>query len=239
MTEREVLWHREERELTLDGEPVLAYDLSWPEFREEGPGMRRINRCYQHMARVWRQRWQREVYCLACLQLAQRRADSRPFFPWKASLKGQVSLREGDLLSLRLQGEEIRGDGRPNLVCWGDTWQVAQGIPCPISQAIGAGRGWRRRLLQAALEEGRARSARGECFLGADWEKQLKGLLPLEDYCLTPQGLELPFPQCTIAPPAEGVPVLSLPLPLAPPQAEAPSSLQGKLGGLLRKRKKT
>lgn len=237
MTEREVLWHREERELTLNGEPVLVFRLSWPELREEGPGARRINRCYRRMAQVWRQRWQREVYCLACLQLAQRRTDSRPFFPWRACLKGEVTLWEGDVLSLRLEGEEIRGDGRPNRVCWGDTWQVGQGIPYPISRAMGGGRGWRRRLLQAALEEGRARSARGECFLGADWEKQLKGLLPLEDYCLTPQGLELPFPQSTIAPPAEGVPVLSLP-PSLPHQGES-SPARRRLGAFWRKRKKT
>ena len=36
----EVIWHQEASTLTLEGEPVLAYSLSWPEVTGAGPGGR-------------------------------------------------------------------------------------------------------------------------------------------------------------------------------------------------------
>ena len=74
----QVLWHEENRTLTLEGEPVLDYALSWPELADAGRGGRRISRYYARLAQSWRLRWQREVYWKACIQLADRRAAARP-----------------------------------------------------------------------------------------------------------------------------------------------------------------
>ena len=126
----EVLWHEEERTLTLSEEPVLHYRLAWPELRNVGFRGRWINRFYAHMAQVWRQRWEREVYCRACFDLAQRRAESRPFTPWTGRLEGEVVFQDAERLSIRMHGEEIRADGEPCRVQWDDAWNVPEGAPC-------------------------------------------------------------------------------------------------------------
>ena len=207
----EVLWREEKRQLTLEGELVLEYTLSWPEVRGGGLGGRWISRYYARLARAWRLRWQREVYWKACLELAACRAASRPFTPWKGKLGGEVALLEGGLLSLRLEGEEIRGDGRPSRVRWGDVWKVREGAPCSLREVLGKGRGWRKGLVDEVIRQGRSRREAGDCFLDGDWEKGAKAHLPHRDFCLTPAGVELTYPQCTIAPAAEGTPVSVVP----------------------------
>ena len=70
-TEPQVLWHEEKGSLTLEGEPVLEYTLSWPEVQNAGLSGRWISRYYDRLARSWKQRWQREVYLAACLRCFQ------------------------------------------------------------------------------------------------------------------------------------------------------------------------
>ena len=78
----QVSWSREERTLTLEGEPVLTYALSWPAVENAGLGGRWISRYYARLAGSWRRRWEREVYWRACLALAEAREGARPFQPW-------------------------------------------------------------------------------------------------------------------------------------------------------------
>lgn len=208
----EVIWQEERRTLTLEGEPVLEYTLSWPQVTGGGMGGRWISRYYDHMARVWRLRWQREVYWKACLELAERRAESRPFIPWRGRLAGEVALLENGRLSLRLEGEEIRGDGKPCRVRWGDVWNVREGAPCPLKEIFAGKRGWKKKLQKQIVQQGNRRRTSGDCFLDRDWEQKVRRLFPEQEYCLTPDGLEFAFPQGAIAPAAEGTPVFQIPL---------------------------
>ena len=216
--EVEILWQEEKRRLTLEGEPVLEYTLAWPEVRGGGLGGRWINRYYTRLAQAWRLRWQREVYWKACLELAACRAVSRPFTPWQGRLGGEVALLEGGLLSLRLEGEETRGGGRSGRVRWGDVWKVQEGAPCSLKEIVGGGRGWRKGLVNEVLRQGRGRRKVGDFFLDGDWEKGARTYLPYQDFCLTPEGVELAYPQCTIAPAAEGTPVFVIPRALTSPR---------------------
>lgn len=208
----EVVWQEEQRTLTLEGEPVLEYALSWPEVTGGGLGGRWITKYYAHLAKSWRLRWQREVYWLACLELADRRAASRPFTPWTGKLSGEVTQLEGGLLSLRLVGEEIRGNGKLCLVRWGDVWKVREGAPYPLRAFFPGERRWKKRLTGQVAQQGNDRRAAGDCFLDQGWEARIPKLLPTGDYCLTDQGAELAFPQSAIAPAAEGTPVFYAPL---------------------------
>lgn len=210
--EPEVVWHEERRTLTLEEEPVLEYTLSWPEVVGAGLGGRWISRYYAYMAKTWRLRWQREVYWKACLELARRRAASRPFTPWSGKLTGEVALLEHGVLSLRLEGEEIRGDGKPCRVRWGDVWNVREGAPRPLREFLGKKRGWKKRLLAQIIQQGGERKAAGDCFLDQGWEQRVRRLLPAQEFCLTPDGLEFAFPQGAISPAAEGNPVFCIPL---------------------------
>ena len=70
-----------------------------------------------------------------------------------------------------------------------------------------------RPLLSQLTELGDSRRAAGDCFLDPDWDKKARRLLPEENFCLLSGGLELFFPQCTIAPAAEGVVCFLMPRP--------------------------
>lgn len=209
----EVVWREERKTLTLDGEPVLEYALSWPEVVGGGPGGRFITKYYARLAEVWRRRWGREVYILACLALAERRASSRPFTPWTGNLSGEVTFLADGLLSLRMDAAEVRGDGKPCLTTSGDVWRIREGAPCPVRELFPGDRGWKKSLAAQIVQQGNDRRAAGDCFLDQGWEARLSKLLPLGDCWLTEDGLALALPQCAAAPAAEGAPAFTVPLP--------------------------
>ncbi len=210
--EPRVIWEEERRTLTLQGEPVLEFSLSWPQVEGAGLGGRWISRYYARLAGSWRRRWEREVYWMACLELAQRRAASRPFTPWTGELRGETALLDKGTLSLRFWGSEVRGTGRPARVRWGDVWNLREGAPKPLKELYNGARGWKRRLWRSIAKQGEARRQAGDLILDGDWVKKARAARPLKDYCLTEQGVEVALPQCAAAPAAEGCPVFTVPL---------------------------
>ena len=208
-----VLWREAEGALTLGRDTVLTYRMSWPQAAGEGRGLRRISRYYDRLAAAWRRRWERDIYWRPCLDLARRREAGLPFRPWSGTLSGEVTAREADLLALRMEAREIWGDGRTLCVCWGDVWDLEAGAPCPLSRVAGGRRGWRTRLLEQAVRNGRERREAGDCFLDPGWEGLLRRRLSRLSFCLTPDALELLLPQCAAAPAAEGAVRLCVPRP--------------------------
>lgn len=206
----ELVWHQEQKTMTLEGEPVLEYTLSWPELKGGGLGGKWISRYYAHLAKSWRLRWQREIYWKACLALTEQRAASRPFTPWRGALQGEVTLWEGGLLSLRLQGEEDRGDGRPCRVRWGDVWNVREGAPCPLSEFFRGQKGWKKGVTSQIKEKGRQAQQAGALFFDSDWEQRITSHIPFRDFCLTEEGIEFVLPQCAVSPAVEGTPSFSI-----------------------------
>lgn len=219
MEETKISWQEERRTLTLEGEPVLEYRLSWPRVEGAGLGGRWISRYYARLAGQWRRRWEREVYWAACLELAARRAGAKPFTPWQGELAGETALLREGTLSLRFTGFEVRGDGRPARVRWGDVWNVREGAPRPLRSLFPGERGWRGRLWRDLVRQGEERRRSGDCFLDGDWTRKAQKARPLRDWCLTEEGIELSLPQCAAAPAAEGCPVFTVPLSGAAPGA--------------------
>ncbi len=217
-SEPRIVWQEERKTLTLEGEPVLEYILIWPQLEEAGLGGRWISRYYTRLADGWRRRWEREVYWLACLELAARREQARPFLPWTGELRGETALLKDGVLSLRFFGSEVRGDGRPARVRWGDVWTVREGAPRPPRALFGGEKGWKKRLWQRVVRQGEERRRSGDCFLDGDWVKKAKAARPLRDLCLTEEGAELSLPQCAAAPAVEGCPVFTLPLAKESPE---------------------
>lgn len=216
--EVQIVWQEERRCLTLEGETVLEYALCWPKVEGGGLGGRWISRYYAHLARSWRQRWEREVYWCACLELAARRESARPFVPWRGELGGETVLLRDGVLSLRFHGSEIRGDSRPARVRWGDVWTLGEGAPKPLHSLFRTQRGWRSRLWEAVFRQGEARRQSGDCFLDVNWRKKAKAARPFRGWCLTEAGVEISLPQCAAAPAAEGCPVFTLPWDEKPPE---------------------
>ena len=208
--EVQVVWREERRSLTLEGEPVLEYALCWPRVEQAGLGGKWISGYYARMARRWRRRWEREVYWLACLELAARREEAKPFAPWSGALRGETVLLRDGVLSLRFFGSEVRGDGRPARVRWGDVWNLREGAPKPLRALFEQKRGWKNRLWRRLLQQGEERRQAGDCFLDGDWRQKAKKARPLRDWCLTEEGVEVSLPQCAASPAAEGCPVFTV-----------------------------
>ena len=109
---------------------------------------------------------------------------------------------------------EVRGDGRPLQVCTGDLWKLPEGVPLPVRSYFPGDRRWWLHLTRKLREQGEARRAAGDCFLDPDFGVRLRRWLSPYRCCRTPEGLEFYIPQCTLAPAAEGVVTLGLPLDL-------------------------
>ena len=169
-----VLWQEERQTLSLQGEPVLEYALVRPQIRDGGRGGRRLDRYYQHLAEVWRRRWSRALYWHACLDLARCREQSRPFHPWQAHLEGRVLFQDQDSLSIRLDAEEVHGDGRPLRVRMGDVWSLPEGVPLPAGACFPGDRRWWLHLTRKLREQGEVRRAAGDCFLDPDFGPRLR-----------------------------------------------------------------
>lgn len=207
---RRITWQEIHRTLTLTGEPVLEMDLSWPQI--EGTGMRGVNRYYARLCEQWKRHWEREGYWQACVDLAQQRERSRPFRVWKAGLSGQVKLNQDGLLSVSMLAREVQGDGRALEYRWGDTWRWEDGGVVTLRELFRAKKGWRRRLEQN-LEEAAQDGRRQGIYLDEELRTPLRRWMSGRRFALSEEGLELYYPQCTLAPAVEGMVTLRLPLP--------------------------
>ena len=205
----QIQWKTEQRVLTLERVPVLELTLSYPQAAGGGRGGARISRYYQKLAQIWQDRWGRETYWWACIDRVQKGAR---FAPWTARLEGSVRFQNEDLLSIRMDAREVRGDGRSLQVRTGDLWKLPEGVPLPVRSYFPGDRRWWLHLTRKLREQGEARRAAGDCFLDPDFGGRLRRWLSPYRCCRTPEGLEFYVPQCTLAPSAEGVVTFSLPL---------------------------
>lgn len=204
---------RQAWEMTLEGECVLSCVLTFPELMGTWKGIPAINRYYSHAADQWRRRWERELYCRACLDLADRRAHGRPFRVWQAELDTKITLQENGLLSLWQEGREYCGYDRPLLLRRGDTWSLAEGAPLALSAFFPKERRWKKRVLEQLKEQMRGCLEAGESLLDADCVKRLRREFVPDNYWLTGEGAQVFFPMCTIASGGEGIPAFSVSLP--------------------------
>lgn len=207
-----VNWKSEKRIRKLRGEPVLQVALSWPEIQRGGSGGRRVSRYYRQVVQTWEKRWERTLYCRACLDLAACRESGRPFHPWSARLEGQVTFQDEKILSVVMDAWEDWGDGRPLQVRTADLWTVPDGRPLSKGRCW-PGRRERRELFAALAEQGEERRKRGDCFLDPDFAKKLPRALSWRRCARTEEGLEYYIPQGVLAVPVEGVVSFQGPLP--------------------------
>lgn len=208
----QVVWKKEEKERKLRKEPVLHLELSWPEIQRGGSGGRRVSQYYRKVVQTWKKRWEKTLYCRACLDLAACQEEGRPFRPWSARLEGQVTFQDEETLSIVLDAWEDWGDGRPLQVRTADLWTVPDGRP------LSKGRCWperreRRKLFQSLAEQGEKRRKNGDCFLDPDFSKKLPRALSWRRCARTEEGLEYYAPQGVLAVPVEGVVAFQAPLP--------------------------
>lgn len=207
----EVEVRQEEGELSLQGECVLRWCVSWPQCRGGGKGTERINRFYRRHAELWRQRWKREMYTRACLDLAQRRQEGRPFRIWDMKLITQITYLKEGMLSLWQQAEEVWGFERPMLLRTGDTWLLREGVPCTLGSFFSGQRRWKSGMMQQLEQQAEQRLASGMSLLDPECVHRVKTKFSEHRFYLTQNGIEVFYPMYLLGAGAERIPVFSVP----------------------------
>ena len=205
-----LLWQTKQQTLTLSGQPVLEYQLCFPQLTQSGLAGRFISAYYRRMAHVWERRWQQEVYLRACLDFSQRQAAGKPFIPWQGSLQGELTLLEVPFLSVHFSGLEKQGNINPCRVSWGDVWNMKTGAPCHWRDFLEPPH-TKAHLAQQIKAQGTQQAAASARFFLPNWETQINSNLPAKEFWLTQEHLHLSFPQCSISPAVEGTPEFVFP----------------------------
>ena len=223
--EAQVHWRKKERTMTLEGERVLSYCLSWPE--EEN--CRRITRYYARAARLWQDRWEKHLYPLACLELVRCREQAGVFIPWRCEMTGKLAFCGRGLVSVVLTVREMDRPGRSRTVVKGITWRLKDGRPLPMGELL-APEQRRKKQLTAALAQAAEELRRsGSCVLDRDAGERLFTVLDRDNVWQEGDWTVWAFPQCSIAPAAEGCPILRVPAAAAGHKnaAEGNSAVKG------------
>ena len=91
-----------------------------------------------------------------------------------------------DLLSIRMELREVRGDGRPLLSCSGVTWDWKAGAPVPLGMLLPE-RSRRRQLLEGIRQAGEGELRSGSCLLDPDWKETARRKFRASRFCLRPE----------------------------------------------------
>ena len=115
-----------------------------------------------------------------------------------------------DLLSIRMELREVRGDGRPLLSCSGVTWDWKAGAPVPLGMLLPE-RSRRRQLLEGIRQAGRGSSGVGAVSWTRTGRRRRGGNFG-PAACLRPEGIELFLSPVFSGPGGRGVPSFRMPL---------------------------
>lgn len=206
-----------ERNWDLEGLPILRARLSVP--CPEGKGWRRIRRFYAAQGRSFQR------YCRGDL-LRWAEAEGRAALEAgreppcaEAELSFQTMYRAGKLWSVLVTCRETAYPGPPLVRYWGDTWDLSEELPVPVSAFFPPRTPWRKRMLAAAEREIRRQERLGISRFYPDWPRRLRKHFRPSHYILSEQGIRFFYPMFTLAPAAEGVPLFTLPWEGEPPSA--------------------
>ncbi len=194
-----------ERGFTHEGRTVLHASVRLPQCRSQDPRARRVDRYYERMARSYLK------YCETFAAEQAQRALADTDAPCvRAELTYRKTLAQDHLCSLYIDAAE-RGGVPPRLIVRrGDTWDLREGYPLPVT-AFTSEKNIRRLLLRAAYEQAKCQQAAGVAEYYENLTARLRRSFNTENFYLTPDTFCWFYQMYAIAPAMEGVPVFTLP----------------------------
>ena len=189
----------------VDGVPVLHALISLP--CPEENAQRRIRRYYQLQSRAFVRYCESFLLPEAKASFAQALSESHPFQCWETELTCRITYQEGSLLSLYTQSREPG----PLVIRRGDTWDLSEGAPVPLSRFFRRRGLWRRVFYHAACADLERRQRGGAADLREDWRHQLKRSLNPRNYYLTEEGLTFFLPMYALGGAQLGIPTFTVP----------------------------
>lgn len=204
----EIGWKKACKTLSLTGETVLELSLCWP--GPEGKKMKSVRRYYQKLQESFQKQWETELYLCACMDLAEKQESGSVFYPWCASMAGEVIWMDEKYVSIAMRVQEERGDRRILEYRWGDVWYWEDGCPVRLKECVSGKRGWKEKLKKSFIEAAEGLRKQG-IYLDLEKINCLHRYISMEYFALTDQELIFYCPQCTVAPAVEGVLELRVP----------------------------
>lgn len=194
-----------EKTWDVDGVPVLHALISLP--CPEEKAQRRIRRYYQLQSRAFLRYCESFLLPEAKSSFAQALSESHPFHCRETELNYRITYQEGSLLSLYTQSREPG----PLVIRRGDTWDLSEGAPVPLSRFFRRRGLWRRVFYHAACADLERRQRGGAADLREDWRHQLKRSLNPRNYYLTEEGLTFFLPMYALGGAQLGIPTFTVP----------------------------
>ena len=99
----------------------------------------------------------------------------------------------------------------PLVIRRGDTWDLSEGAPVPLSRFFRRRGLWRRVFYHAACADLERRQRGGAADLREDWRHQLKRSLNPRNYYLTEEGLTFFLPMYALGGAQLGIPTFTVP----------------------------
>ncbi len=208
----EELLEKEQKIWDLEGEEVFQWEIATAKLSKGKMEQKRIVPYYEKVVERWKYRWSRKVYWLSCLDLVEKRENSRVFFPWKATFSPELLYLEDvlgkPLLSVGLTVTEQRGKQLQQVCFFSDLWDYQEGIPLSPKHIAKEQWGTSKEIIQAIQKQGELR----EDFLFLpDYSKRIAQYFAPKQLYLTKEGGIYHFPQGAIASKVEAVPKFFLP----------------------------
>lgn len=198
-----------ERTWDVEGIDVLRARVTVPEPAGTDRLSRRIRRYYQLQSRSYLRYCENFLLPRAKAEYEAAVAASAPLKCFSAELKYCVTYNENGLWSLYTLSREVTDDIL--LVRRGDTWDLAEGCPVPMSRFFRRRAGWKRELVRFAAAEMERRERCGAARWQENWRPRLRRAFNPRDYYISEEGLSFFLPMYTVGGLAEGTPTFTLP----------------------------
>ena len=176
-----------ERTWDAEGIEVLRVRAAVPDPTGDSRICRRIRRFYRSLQRSFLRYCETCLFPLARAEYEASRAVSAPPRCFTAELSYCITYNENGFWSLWTLARE--DTGRPFLSRRGDTWDLSEGYPVPMSRFFRKHTLSKRLLLRFAAAELERRERAGHQIRCADWHRRMRRSLNTRNYYLTPEGL--------------------------------------------------
>ena len=202
----EIKTERISEELTGEGVTLIRVSISYPFVTGlDKKAQKRINSFYRRQSEMLLRHAKKRLMPEARVQYAGALAKSVPFKPFEVSAAFTVAYN-ADVLSIYRDIHIHAGQTRA-LTRSAQTWNAASGWFLELSSFFPPGENFRKRMLKNAAETAALQERAGTHRYFEKFPKLIRKNFSPRNFYITPDGIAIFFPELTVAPHAEGIPV--------------------------------
>ena len=147
-----------------------------------------MSQYYRQVVQTWRKRWEKELYCRACLDLSACQEEGRAFRTWSARLEGQVTFQNEETLSVVMDAWEDWGRRTASSGANRRYLDAARRAAAGKGTVL-AGAGERRKLFAQLAEQGGGAAEKRRLFPGCGLCQKLPKALSWHRCARTQEGM--------------------------------------------------